>query len=535
MAQISYRANLSSAIFPMTLARSGRSVIIPGPDQNFDRRVDPQGEQKTAGIPQAIYMENVIPTADGYQSVGYRTAQTLPEIDMIPLEIKMPGSVVPEILLFSRTLGLVYRYNLGVWNFVAFSGVYGGPPTSENSLSYAVVRGVVYIFNEATKSLYTYVVGTLTNVTATVLPVGFLPNIISIAGSYNYLVALDNAASPTIYWSSTTTPTDFTASLVTGAGSGAATNIQGAAKFLRASPTGFFLYTTNNIVAATYTGNARYPFRFIPVKDSVGVINTWEVYSDVDESSQMMITRASFIAAVSQDVSQQLAAELTEYLERNNTYDIFNSGTNTFTVGSVASQQETARIYVFNSRYIVVSLQQASPAFTGIYDVAFVFDSLLQRYGKLKIRHTQVVTVPESFTTKLRLGFIDTFNRVIYRWYLDVNDNATDPGEIPMAGVLVLGKFQYVRSRNICLDQISTESGQPLATFPVPNFQLLTIPTWDGKTFLTAQTPWLDTSQSTGTVMTYNSSCEGKNVSLLIKGAFDLSSVEMMFHLGGDN
>jgi len=198
MAQISYRANLSSAIFPMTLARSGRSVIIPGPDQNFDRRVDPQGEQKTAGIPQAIYMENVIPTADGYQSVGYRTAQTLPEIDMIPLEIKMPGSVVPEILLFSRTLGLVYRYNLGIWNFVAFSGVYGGPPTSENSLSYAVVRGVVYIFNEATKSLYTYVVGTLTNVTATVLPVGFLPNIISIAGSYNYIVALDIAASPRI-------------------------------------------------------------------------------------------------------------------------------------------------------------------------------------------------------------------------------------------------------------------------------------------------------------------------------------------------
>jgi hypothetical protein len=78
MAQISYRANLSAAIFPMTLARAGRSVIIPGPDQNFDRRVDPQGEQKSAGIPQIIYAENVIPTADGYQSVGFRTAQALP-------------------------------------------------------------------------------------------------------------------------------------------------------------------------------------------------------------------------------------------------------------------------------------------------------------------------------------------------------------------------------------------------------------------------------------------------------------------------
>lgn len=535
MSQLPYRANLSAAIFPMTLARAGRSVIIPGADQNFDRRVDPQGEQKSAGIPQIIYAENVIPTADGYQSVGFRTAQALPEIDMIPLEMKLPGSVVPELLVFSKTLAAVYRYNLGSWNLITLGGVYGGPPTSENSLSYGVVRGTVYIFNSATKTLYTYTPGNLVNVSATILPAGFLANIISITGSYNYLIALDNSTSATTYWSSTTTPTDFTASLVTGAGSASPTNIQGTAKFLRASPTGFFLYTTNNIIAATYTGNARYPFRFIPVKDSVGVINSWEVYSDVDESSQMMITRASFIAAVSQDVSEQLAEELTEYLERNNTYDIFDSVTNTFTVGSVASFQETARIYVFNSRYVVVSLQQASPASTGIYDVAFVYDNLLKRYGKLKIRHTQVVTVPEAFTTKLKLGFLDTFNKVIYRWYLDINDNATDPGEIPMAGVILLGKFQYVRSRHLCLDQISVESGQPIATFPTPNFSLLTIPTLDGKTFRPAQTPWLDSSASTGTVMTYNSTCEGQNVSILIKGAFDLCSVEMTFHLGGDN
>jgi len=74
MGQVAYRANLSSATFPMTIADGGRTVIVPGPDQNFDRRVDPEGSQRDAGIPQALYMENVMPTTNGYQSVGYLRA-----------------------------------------------------------------------------------------------------------------------------------------------------------------------------------------------------------------------------------------------------------------------------------------------------------------------------------------------------------------------------------------------------------------------------------------------------------------------------
>jgi hypothetical protein len=74
MSQQTHRANLSSAIFPMTLAKAGRSVIVSGADQNFDRRIDPSGisNAKAVGIPQAIYMENVFPTPDGFQSVGFK-------------------------------------------------------------------------------------------------------------------------------------------------------------------------------------------------------------------------------------------------------------------------------------------------------------------------------------------------------------------------------------------------------------------------------------------------------------------------------
>lgn len=71
MAQISYRANLSSTIFPMTIAKGGRTVINPQYDQNFDKRVDSPGDNSkgSAGIPQALYMQNVLPTPDGFQSI----------------------------------------------------------------------------------------------------------------------------------------------------------------------------------------------------------------------------------------------------------------------------------------------------------------------------------------------------------------------------------------------------------------------------------------------------------------------------------
>lgn len=73
MPQIPYRSNLSSAIFPMTLAKSGRSVINPGMDQNFDKRVDPGASPGSVGIPQMIYCENVLPTPEGFQSLGFKT------------------------------------------------------------------------------------------------------------------------------------------------------------------------------------------------------------------------------------------------------------------------------------------------------------------------------------------------------------------------------------------------------------------------------------------------------------------------------
>lgn len=539
MAQISYRANLSSAIFPMTLARSGRSVIVPGPDQNFDRRVDPTGEQSDAGIPQVIYMENVLPTSNGYQSIGYRTISlaTLPFIDMAILELKLPGVLYPELLAFQVNGGsAVYRLNVNIWQLVTQVGT-AVTVSSEQALSYGIVKGVVYIFHDS--ALFTYATtgaaGTITNVTATLLPLGIMAGAIGIVGSYNYLLFMNGTTSLTIYRSSTLSAVDFQPSLITGAGSEGITNTQGNGVMLRANPTGFLIYTDNNVIAADYTGNARYPFRYAPVKDAVGVVYPWEVYSDVDESVQYLINRSSTIQALDNKTAQTLAPEVSEYFERGLSFDDFNYALNTFTVRPIALQQRTHRVYVLNSRYIFISYKElTSDLSPGLFDGAFVFDLLLRRYGKIRKRHSHLVTMRESFSLKLVLGLINNFTRGCVTWELNVNQL----DEVEAKGVILLGKFQYVRSRDLCLDELSFESGEMLDASGIPsvfpgNFTVLTFPTTNGKDFLPAQTPYYRTDNSSAAVSNYFCSTEGKNISVLVKGAFDLCSVDLTFHVGG--
>lgn len=152
---ISYRGNLSSTVFPMTLADAGRSVIIPQADQNYDRRIDPAGEKSDAGIPQAMYLQDVLPTVHGYQSVGYkesaggamppRASGTGTTVIVRTFVVALPTLSSPAILIQREgtssyhdvignniTASLAWQYQVGAVRPVAGSS----PP------SVAVVRGI---------------------------------------------------------------------------------------------------------------------------------------------------------------------------------------------------------------------------------------------------------------------------------------------------------------------------------------------------------------------------------------------------------
>ena len=181
MAQIPYRANLSAAIFPMTIARAGRSVIVPGIDQNFNRSIDsPDDSNRDAGIPQIIYGENIIPTADGYQSVGYTDGGTIGPvavgISWVPVKLNIPGSGVKNILILIGA-GLTKSTKNGIqfYTDTLVSGV--APSGFGNFVSTATVRGICYLHvgSRIYTVTWTGLGCNLTEVTATFTPAGILP------------------------------------------------------------------------------------------------------------------------------------------------------------------------------------------------------------------------------------------------------------------------------------------------------------------------------------------------------------------------
>lgn len=519
MAQIPYRANLSAAIFPMTLARAGRSVIVPQADQNFDRRVDPQGEQKSAGIPQIIYGENILPTADGYQSVGYETGANFG-----PIAPGFNWSIITVNAPFAQAKSVTLAVGVNEVRLVdtgASVPITGTPPVGPlNFVSTATVRGVCYL--HVGNQIYTYTNVGLTNITATFTPVGILTNLVNICGAFNYLILLKSDG--TINWSSTTTPTDFTPSLVSGAGSGAIVGNLGTTLYLRQNPTGFYVYCRGNVINVAYTGNNRYPWRFTPIPDSEGISTDGQIAGDSTDSRNFILSNAGAIYEIAPTSASLIAPELSEVLTRMNYADEFNYTTNTFTVAATSYFLTGARISVVLNRFIFVT--------NPVRGIAIVYDISLQRYGRLKVAHSHVIDTDATAGAAARdIVFVDSAAGITRIMEQDINNSA-----VSMQGVLVLGKFQYARSRFLCLDEVSIESAQ-LSSLVSPsnrNFSVLAIPTLDGKTFQTAQPLYEVIDSSTGAVMSYNSTAEGRNVSLLIKGAFDLTSVELMFHLGGD-
>lgn len=769
MAQIPYRGNLSAAVFPMTIAKSGRSVINPGADQNFDKRVDPGASPGSVGIPQILYCENTFPTPEGYQSIGLKTTGTiehsspilvletmrlateidettvtpdtdiLDEGDELTTWIRSPndtgGADFREILqdavegdpapsyrfqydrneqipaymyknfsiggTSSLTLTFNFRFdgdaqfksafvkflnsstgvgpgifvghntsdpddsirlwmgnawsavytntelikidlaaplvldawyelkiqmyknpdstytitanlfddaavNLGTlnytgnfslggyigfvqetgvasdgtrfytfydnihieadaadisytsvtgienveiafradntirWNiadnqgFSNFTGIFPvgfESPVAPEDLSWTLVRGELFVcIKNADNSTHIYRVvyddlgPTLEfeEVTATIsssLGLAFnINNVIGITGAYNYLILL---TPDSVIWSSTTDLTNFAPSLVSGAGSERIGNLKGDIQFAKEHVAGFFLYTNNNVIFATYTGNSRYPWKFREVSDSSGYTFPQQVVGDSNSAIQYGISNAKIIQAIQPQSAELIAQEATNFFERSTTWDV-----RTGTVFSVMNQSSGAnllpasgkyRIWLALDRYLLIGYYSTSAdeAPTN-FNVALVYDILQRRYGKINDVYHQVLISENSF-------YVVNFGTGEKR---KIEMNIED-AVVAGSGVLLLGKFMLARDHMLQLDNVILESGTSGATLNTPSYTLDIIPTYDGKTFLPAVTPIVDATRSTGLQMHYNCRLTAQNHCLLVRGKYDLVGVDL--------
>lgn len=510
MARLTSRINLSANQFPLLSELHGRTVIVGTHDQNATpgANLNPNATTGEIGIPQVYYAHNVMPTPQGYKSVGYFqfASPTGVSYDFVSAHtIRDPNGNAGTLGVTADGKLYMLRFGTSAWlALVSPPGLAGARVTT------AFVQGVTYIYF-AKVGCYRYDFPTLTMISITLT--SLVPSvIIGIIGNSGYLLAYSEIA---IAWSSTVSATDFTPSLITGAGGGQVEGLQGKIKAAVSIYGGFIIQGDANAVACVYQANSRYPFAFVPVVGCGGLSDAGSASYQASDSEFAYVYTTSGLQAISLREAVFLLPEATEFFSGSR-FEDFDEETNTLTVTSLETVLKKQIAFIAD-RYLVISYGITS------FTHALVIDIVLKRVGKLKIDHVAIFefqlydqTIYE--TPKKSIGVL-------------LNDGTvklvdTDIAAPASNGVMILGKYQYVRARLLTMESVELEN-----TIVAAETSLHLVPTMDGKTMLPA-VPGYNTGLE-GLTQKWNFHIAGYNHSLLVKGRFNLVSGVISYQING--
>jgi hypothetical protein len=509
MAQIVYRGNLSAATFPLLSTLHSKSVIVRGPDQAYmPVLASKEDADKDTGIPQVCYLENVLPQAQGFQAVNFNQIHN-------PISASPEFTSVHQISDADGNVGYIAFSPDGDFYTLQFGDAYFNwvasiPSAAGKKIYVAHVSGVSYI-HVSNYYCYKYTFATRTLNAVTLLGLT-ITDIIGICASSGYMVAWSANA---IAWSSLADPTDFVPSLATGAGGGSVEDIVGSIFFLVAHQQGFYVHAHGNIVAAIASGNVRYPFSFKVLSGSGGCQDPELTVIKSSSASQYAYTTFG-VQAISPQGVQNIFPEVTDFLA-GQIIETFDPVTNVLSQTALSAVMKK-KLTVVSNRYLVFSYGATSLTH------ALVYDTQHKRWGKLVIDHVDcfeynLVEANDTEAPKKQLAFLQD------RGQIQLVDISLE--NINSSGVIILGKYQYVRSRLLMLEQVDLENVyDPLTT------TCHTIRTLDGKQPLTPIEGVVNESSSSLN-QSYNFRATGMNHSILVKGAFHLVSIVLTFNVAG--
>jgi len=522
MSQIVYRGNLSARAFPFLTDFQGRSVIVRGPDQDFNRSLaSPTDLDQDVGIPMVYYCHNVLPAPYGFNSVGYEDKIPAAGSDFTSADILRSNALSattngPRFFFSPKVDGTHYTYKLGDTTWTAITTVV--PLTPTTIVSYATLQGISYIFfsgigcykwNSATNTL---VAVTLTALTPT--------NILGIASYQGYMIAYDDSS---IYWSSvldidyTTNTVDFTPSLTTGAGQLRPEGAKGPITVVMPATFGLAIYTTSNIVSAVYSGNSRYPFNFREVVNSGGCSSADLISYDANTGNQYAYT-TSGLQTVTATATQTTFPELTDFLAGAD-FEDFDETTQQFVMTNLTAPMKKKLVSV-SDRYLIFSYGISSLTH------AIVYDMTQKRYGKFKVTHVdcfeyEYLDPAQADAPRKSIAFLKADGSVQI-----VNPSVTFGAS---NGVILLGKFQYVRSRLMSLEGLELQTVHPnqtAATYDLASDSGGTIES-------VRKVQGYETSKAGQSQRTYKFHQTAINHSILVIGGFFFSSFVLTFHVHG--
>lgn len=513
MADVQYRGNLKAASFPFLSELHGRSVIVKGQDQNYIAGLAAkEAIDSVAGVPQIYYCHNVIPVDNGYRAISY--------IDYVTTEFQpaagfsdtytIRDGLGNSASLAMDAVGNVYVMETGTTTWIAPTGGPLAADVAGKRITVAFVSGVSYIFFQGV-GCYTYdfTLGTFSSVTLTGITAA---DIIGLVGNSGYLIAYSVDA---FAWSSVTDITDFTPSLETGAGGGQIEGLRGTIVTVVEIYGGLIIFGSDNCIAASYSGNPRFPYGFTAIPGASGLSDYRYVTSDIGQGTVYAYTESG-VQAVTLRNATSTFPEVTDFLS-GKLFETFNESTNTLESVDAAGGIVEKRVTLISNRYIVISYGVGALTDALYYDIAY------KQWGRLKLDHVDCFEFMEYPTAvqelpKRSIAFLTSSG--------DIKILNSDINNTTASGVMLLGKFQYVRTRVMQLQSAEIENINQNATFT-----LLDFPSLDGKNFQPAVEGYL--AESTGKFRKYNFHSTALNHTLGWKGNFNAVSFVLTFNVGG--
>ena len=526
MAQIVYRGNLSAKSFPFLTDFQGRTVIVQGQDNTFNRSLtSTEDVDKDVGVPVMYYCHNVIPAPYGFSSVGYEqilapyvpASTTFKSIKLLRTNALGPTVNGPRVYFSPQANGKCYYFALGAtsWSLV---GTTVAGVTDATVVTYATLQGITYIFF-AGIGCYKYDSGSNTLIPVTLTGLDPL-KILGVTTYQGYMVTYD---SNSVYWSSildvdyTTNSVDFTPSLLTGSGNIRPEGARGPITVVLPATFGLAVYTTSNIVSAVYSGNSRYPFNFKEVVASGGCTSGDLVTYDSNTGNQYAYT-TSGVQTVTATATQTSFPEVTDFLAGQN-FEDFNEVTQAFSQ-TILSTPMKKKLTSVADRYLIFSY--------GISELthSIVYDMTQKRFGKLKFTHVDCFEYEY-----LDPALADAPRRSLAFMRPDGSIHILNPSVTyaQSRGVILLGKFQYVRSRALTLEGLDIQTVHPTQSAIVYDLKSNSGGTLESVDKVLGY----ETSQSGQSQRTYKFHVTGLNHSILIIGGFFLASFVLTFHTHG--
>lgn len=551
------RCNLATATFPFETELGDRTIVMSRYDQNFDYLSSIGEPIKDRGLPRAFYMHNCMPTAAGYQSIGYDNdvLSTSPGNDLgfdTIFSLKYEFNNAVKRMYFSPAGGKNYILDATIGQWASVNPFPLGTIASDTLVTCAFVNGTTYFYFKKI-GCFKYVgnyTDPATHVTGpAIVPVtliGLDPTTVTgICAANGYLITWNDVA---IAWSSTTNELDFTPSLITGAASGTPQFTDGKIQLCLPISGGFLLYCESNTVSSTYSGNVRFPWIFAEVAGAGGCSSlnkiSWRsnfaVHYAWTTSGLQELTRTS---------AKDFYPEVTDFLA-SLSFEDFNETTLVFTQSYLSTPLDI-KVNAIADRYVVISYGVVP----GNYTHALVFDLALARWGKLKVAHRECFEwFPPNLYGSITYGQLTgiTYGSLVNTSYGDFNTGITqdelpkknigflqedgnieiinfDLAQTEADGVLILGKFEFERNKWITGQQYAVEN-----VINGNSFTFYIIPTTDGKNLLTPVPGILKANKSGTLNKWYQKRVSGLNLSMLFVGAFNLTSFIWDFTTGGD-